>query len=174
MAESRRRVINTNTTLNEQYLRRVFILGVLLKALNGAVELVLCVALVFVGSTSHLVQILVQGELIEDPTDLVAGYVQHFAYPFLRHRHAFAAVYLLSHGLIKLLLAAGLLREKLWAYPVAIAVFVLFAIYQLYQFYFSHSSLLMLLTIFDLVVIGLTGHEYGVVRGRLGLRGSPA
>src|SRR6266851_1619171 len=160
MAESRRRVINTNTTLNEQRIRRVFVIGVLLKALNGAVELVLGVALVFVGSTFRLVQTLVRGELIEDPTDLVAGYVQHFAYPFLQHRHAFASAYLLSHGLIKLLLAAGLLREKLWAYPVAIAVFVLFAIYQLYQFYFSHSSLLMLLTIFDLVVIGLTWHEY--------------
>jgi uncharacterized membrane protein len=81
---------------------------------------------------------------------------------------------LLSHGLIKLLLAAGLLSEKLSAYPVAIAVFVLFAIYQLYQFYFSHSSLLMLLTVFDLVVIVLTWHEYRVVRQRLGLRSSLA
>jgi uncharacterized membrane protein len=167
-------MIATSLTRNEQRLRQVFVLSVLMKALNGAVELVLGSALVFVGSTFHLIQILLQGELIEDPTDLVAGYVQHFAYPFLQHRHAFASAYLLSHGLIKLLLAAGLLREKLWAYPVAIAVFVLFAIYQLYQFYFSHSSLLMLLTVFDLVVIGLTWHEYRVVRGRLGLRSSPA
>jgi uncharacterized membrane protein len=138
------------------------------------VELVLGVALVFIGPTFHLVQTLVQGELIEDPTDLVAGYVQHFVYPVLRQSQSFAAFYLLSHGLIKIFLAAGLLREKPWAYPVAIAVFVLFVIYQFYRFSFSHSPFLMLLTIFDLVVIGLTWHEYRVVRGRLGLHISQA
>ena len=127
-------------------------------------ELFLGLALVFVGATVRLIQTLVQGELIEDPTDLVAGYVQHFLYPLLSHTHSFAAVYLLTHGLIKLFLAVGLLREKLWAYPAAIAVFVLFVIYQLYRFVFSHSSFLMLLTIFDIAVIYLTWHEYRVVR----------
>lgn len=138
----------------------------MLKALNGAVELVLGIALTFIGATFQLVQTLVRGELIEDPTDLVAGYVRRFAYPFLSHPHSFVAVYLLTHGLVKLLLAAGLLRERLWAYPAAIVVFALFAIYQLYRFSFSHSSFLMLLTIFDIAVIGLTLHEYLVVRER--------
>jgi uncharacterized membrane protein len=133
------------------------------------VEVVVGVALVFIGPTFHWIQTLVEDELIEDPTDLVAGYVQHFAYPFLRQSQSFAAIYLLSHGLIKLFLAAGLLREKPWAYPVAIVVFVLFVIYQLYRYAFTHSSFLMLLTILDLVVIGLTWHEYRVVRGRSGL-----
>lgn len=54
---------------------------------------------------------------------------------------AFAIFYFLSHGIIKLGLAGALLRNKLWAYPVAITFFGIFSIYQI-QAIFGHSSLL--------------------------------
>ena len=46
----------------------------------------------------------------------------------------FAAIYLLSHGVIKVVLVASLFRELLWAYPAAIVVFTLFIVYQLYPY----------------------------------------
>ena len=76
----------------------------------------------------------------------------------------FAAVYLLGHGVIKLWLIIGLLREKLWYYPTALVVFGLFIVYQLYRYSFTHSIWLLLITIVDLVVIGLTWHEYRYLR----------
>jgi uncharacterized membrane protein len=151
---------------NEWRIHFVFVLSILLKAVNGVVEIVFGIALVLIGATTHLVQPMVRGELIEDPSDLVAGYIQHLLYPFLAHSGSFAAVYLLSHGLIKLFLAASLLRDRLWAYPAAIAFFILFIIYQMYRFSFTHSVLLILLTVFDIVVIVLTWHEFGVVKGK--------
>jgi len=64
-------------------------------------------------------------------------------------------------------LIIGLLREKLSYYPVAIAVFALFIAYQLYRFSFTHSIGLMLIAMVDVVVIGLTWHEYKYLRRTL-------
>jgi uncharacterized membrane protein len=66
--------------------------------------------------------------------------------------------------LAELWLIVGLLRQKLWYYPVAIVVFSLFAVYQLYRFAFSHSVWWLLITAVDLIVIGLTWHEYKYLR----------
>jgi uncharacterized membrane protein len=68
----------------------------------------------------------------------------------------FAAYYLLGHGVVKLWLIVGLLKMRLWYYPVAIVVFGLFAVYQLYRFSFTHSLSLVLITVLDLAVTVLT------------------
>ena len=81
--------------------------------------------------------------------------------------HRFYAFYLLSHGLVKIVLVFFLLREKLWAYPASIAVFALFIAYQLYRFSFTHDIGLILLSIFDLFVIALAVHEYRLLRKHL-------
>lgn len=105
-----------------------------------------------------------QDELREDPRDFVANYLLHQAQHFSLSAQNFAAFFLLSHGIVKLWLIAGLLREKLWYYPTAIVVFALFIVYQLYRFSFTHSFLLLVITALDAVIIGLTWHEYRYLR----------
>jgi uncharacterized membrane protein len=72
----------------------------------------------------------------------------------------FASLYLLSHGFVKLVLAAALWMNRLWAYPVAIFVFAAFAVYQIFRLERVYSIALLLLTISDLVIILLTSLEY--------------
>lgn len=107
-----------------------------------------------------VVAVLTQRELVEDPRDLVANYLLHAAQHLSVGTQTFAALYLLSHGAIKLWLILGLLRERLWYYPTALAVFALFIAYQLYRFSFTHSAFLLFITAVDAVVIVLTWHEY--------------
>lgn len=149
--------------LPESRIHLIFVWSVLLKALNGVLEIIIGVAFLFTSALAGLVQTLLRGELIEDPSDLVANTIQNFL-PFLTHSQYFIAVYLLSHGIIKIFLVVGLLRNKLWAYPAALIVFTLFIAYQLYRFTYTHSSWLILLTIFDLFVIWLTWHEYKILK----------
>lgn len=149
--------------LSEKKIHLIFVLSVLLKAINGVLEIVLGVAFLFTSALAGIVQTLVQSELIEDPSDIVANTVQHYL-PFLTHSQYFISLYLLSHGIIKLFLVVGLLRNKLWAYPTAIVVFVLFIAYQVYRYSFTHSLWLVALTIFDIFVIVLTWHEYKILR----------
>jgi uncharacterized membrane protein len=113
------------------------------------------------------VQRITQEELGEDPRDLIANYLLRSAEHLSVSALHFAAFYLLSHGAIKLWLIIGLLREKISYYPIAIAVFALFIVYQLYRFSFTHSIWLMLITIVDIAVIGLTWHEYKYLRRTL-------
>jgi uncharacterized membrane protein len=72
----------------------------------------------------------------------------------------FASLYLLSHGLVKAVLVICLWMNKLWAYPLTIAVFAAFVIYQIYRFTHTHSVALVILTLFDLLLIFLTWKEY--------------
>ena len=61
---------------SERRIHLIFVVGILLKALNGVAELILGVALLFTSALAGLIRTLVQGELIEDPADLVANYTQ--------------------------------------------------------------------------------------------------
>lgn len=73
---------------------------------------------------------------------------------------SFAAAYLISHGLVKVVLVIALWMEKLWAYPLAIVVFAAFCVYQVFRFTHTHSIGMVLLTIFDVAIIYLTWNEY--------------
>jgi len=148
--------------MNERQIHQIFQVSVLIK---GALALIECAAgvafaLVSTSSIKNLVDMLTQEELIERPQDFIATHLlaasQHFS---VETKH-FYAFYLLSHGLIKLLLVIGLLRNKLWSYPVSLIVLGLFIVYQLYRFSYTHGAGLIVLTVFDIFVIGLIWHEY--------------
>jgi len=68
---------------------------------------------------------------------------------------------------VKLGLVTGLLMRKLWAYPTTMVVLGLFILYQLYRYTQTHGIALLLLTALDVVVVGLTFHEYRLMRRHL-------
>ncbi len=146
----------------ERYIHRIFIFSIFIKGIDGLLEIVGSIALFFTGSLSVWLKAMVHGELLEDPHDLVANYLQHHVAFFTLHSILFSFFYLFSHGAIKLLLVFGLLRDKLFAYPTAIFVFTLFVFYQVYRYSYTHSYFLILLTVLDVIVIGLTWHEYKI------------
>lgn len=84
----------------------------------------------------------------------------------------FASFYLLTHGIVKIVLAIALWMNRLWAYPVAIAVFGLFVVYQVFRLERSYSIGLLLLTISDIVIIWLTFLEYRDQRRAHALHGA--
>ena len=120
--------------------------------------------------TPHLVLSMVQAitrtELTEDPRDFVANHLLHAAQGLSVDSQHFAALYLFSHGIVKLWLIIGLSRKKLAYYPAAMVVFGLFIVYQLYRYSFTHSPLLLMITVLDGVVIWLTWTEYQHLRAR--------
>jgi uncharacterized membrane protein len=105
--------------------------------------------------------------LIEDPQDFVATHLLNMAQGFSVSTKNFYVFYLLSHGVVKLFLVAGLLKNKVWAYPASLVVLAVFIAYQIYRFTYTQSPGLVLLTIFDLLVMYLIWHEYQLVRRHL-------
>jgi uncharacterized membrane protein len=139
-----------------------FEVGVILKGLNGLLELIGGVLLLWFppSAIQKLVVRLTQNELSEDPHDFIATHVRQAAQSLSASTELFAALYLLSHGVIKALLVYALLRGKLWAYPTAIAVFAAFGVYQIYRYFIHPSGWLIALTVLDAVVIFLTWVEW--------------
>jgi uncharacterized membrane protein len=155
--------------MQEKRIHQIFVVSVLFKGAHALIEIVGGLALYLV-STETIVNAINRysyDELVEDKNDWIANRLLDFSSHFSVAEHNFYAFYLLSHGIIKTILVIGLLREKLWAYPASFAVFGAFIAYQLYRYGFTHDFGLILLSIFDLFVIGLAVHEYRLLRRHL-------
>ncbi len=72
----------------------------------------------------------------------------------------FAAIYILAHGILNIVLSIELYRERFWAYKTNLVILALFLVYQFYRIYLYHSKILIVVTIVDLVFIILLWHEY--------------
>lgn len=144
----------------------LFRLSVLLKGLDAVLEILGAVALWLIspGFLVTLVHFLTQDEIAEDPHDLVANWLRSAAAHFSLSSEHFMAIYLFAHGIIKIALVIALLRNRLWAYPLAIAVFLGFIAYQLYRYTLTGGIGLILLTLFDLFLIALIALEYRAQR----------
>jgi uncharacterized membrane protein len=143
-------------------LDRTFEVGIILKGLDGVVELVGGVLLLAVSPATidRMLRGLTRRELSGDPHDLIASDLLRISHSLTSSAVRFAAVYLLLHGIVKVVLVAALLRNKMWAYPWMIAVLLAFVGYQLYRIAVQPALWLVLLTIFDAFVAWLTWREY--------------
>ncbi len=157
---------------HEKTIHFFFLIGLILKGINGLLEAAGGVALLFISKANIglLANLVTSNELAEDPHDVIANYLLKVAADFSLDARIFSSVYLLAHGLVKIFLVGALLKKKLWAYPLAMIVFILFIIYQLYRYGHTGSVLLLLLSGFDFILIILTWLEYRFLKARAGLR----
>lgn len=156
-------------TPKEKRIRQFFRLSIGLKGIHATLENIGGLLLLIV-PPSVITQIIVlstQEELIQDPHDFIANYLLNFGSTLSLSTTIFGGLYLLSHGIVKIILVIALLKNKLWAYPWSLVVLGLFILYQLYRFTFTHSLGLIALTIFDLVVVWLIWKEYRIVKKHL-------
>jgi uncharacterized membrane protein len=152
--------------ITESELRRVFRLSLWLKGAHSLLEVLGGLALAFL-SHDLLVDIataLTRAELIEDPRDLVANALRQAAEGLTSDTQSFAAWYLFSHGVIKLVLVAAVLGNRVWAYPAFITAMIGFILYQAYRLSFDVTFVLVSVTVLDVVVLVLAWHEYNFMR----------
>jgi uncharacterized membrane protein len=163
-----RKTPNVRAPWGGPLLDRSFRVSISLKGLHALLETISAIALLRIDpqTINRFVLAVLHQELSEDPQDFVATHLVRASQYFAGSGKYFASLYLLSHGAIKLVLVIALLRNKLWAYPLMIVTLTVFVCYQIYRFALSHSVLMILLTLFDVVVIFLTWLEYGKQRSR--------
>ena len=149
-------------TRREQVVHALFDAGVIIKGIDGVLQLIGGVLLLIMSPSQiqGIVQLLTQHELSHDRTDIVARAMSQAAESLSADAKLFAALYLLIHGIVKAGLVVALLKRHLWAYPAAMVVFALFGIYQMYRYTHTHSSWLVALTVLDIFVIVITWLEY--------------
>jgi len=153
-------------------LHTVFEVSLLGKAALAVLEIAGGIAAFLVPQAAvlRLAQRIAHEELVDGRRDFIVHHLSQWAQGFSISTRHFAALYLLSHGVIKLWLIIGLLQGKRSYYPIAIAVFGAFIVYQLYRFHYTHSIWLIVITILDALVIGLAWYEYRHVLQRESVR----
>src|SRR5690242_19703539 len=87
-------------------LDRAFRISILLKGLDGALEIIGGIVLLLITphTINQIAQSLPQHELARNPHDFIATHILHSAGQLSHGGRVFAAVYLLAHGIAKVVL----------------------------------------------------------------------
>jgi uncharacterized membrane protein len=142
-------------------LDRLFRLGVWIKGIDGLLEIVGGVALALVGpqTLNHLATFLTQRELAEDPSDRVATFLRDHLQHLSGGVKLAGSLYLVSHGIAKVLLMIGLLRNVRWAYPLAEVFLMVFIAYEAYRLTIGFSLPLVIVLALDGAILVLIWRE---------------
>lgn len=153
---------------NKKSLDIGFDIGLIAKGLFALGETICGIALIFLtpDRLNRLVSWVFGSELQETPKDWPVSHIVVFGHSFTSGLQHYAVIYLLIHGIIKLVVITLLWKKQLWAYPLSIVVLIGFIVYQTVQFAFRHSVLMLLMTILDIAVVVLTIVEYKNMRAR--------
>lgn len=140
----------------------VFDAALILKVINGALEMLAAVLVLFVPPSLvvKLADFATSGELAQDPDDPISTAIVSAAHAFSVHTHYFLAAYLALHGVIKVLLVIGIFAKKRIAYPLFMFALAIFGAYEAYRGFRLNELLLKALALFDLALLVLTSYEY--------------
>ncbi len=161
-SQKRSKAKSSGALPNRTLLDRTFWVALILKGIDGALEILGGVLLLLVSPAQLgiLVRFLTQHELSEDPHDLIANALVQLTSGLTPGATLYGAIYLMAHGSVKVVLVLAVLRNKLWAYPWLIGFLTAFILYQGYQLIVGFSWGLALLTAFDILIVVLTIREY--------------
>ena len=145
---------------------RQFEVALLLKGLNGLVELVggLLAFFVPLATVDRLVLWLAASDIADDPNDWLVNALVQAAHRLSMGTKLFAGFYLVSHGCVKFFLVYSLWREKPWAFPLALWFIGLLVCYSLYRFTHTHSPALLFFAAIDLTIMWFVWREYAIKR----------
>lgn len=145
-----------------RWLHRLFEASLLFKGLLAAAESIAGLGLWFTPNAAigRLVDWLTRHEIAQDPSDAMATAARRVAEHLPIETQHFYAIYLLSHGVLKLGMVILLALRVRWAYPAAMAVLAGFVSYQMWHWSHSHSLPLLMLSGLDLLMIWLVWREW--------------
>lgn len=146
---------------------KLFRIAVALKGLDGGVQLVLGIVLIFLPPTviTGLANAVVTRDLLGDPNGTLSTHLETAAHNFADGTSRWFAIgYLLLHAVIKIGLVAALLRKIVPVYPVAAVVLGAFVVYEIYRAIRTHSIALPIFAVLDIIIIVLVLREYRQLR----------
>lgn len=148
--------------VKEKYTHLLFEITLLIKGFGAGLEIIAGFFVLFITKDviHSAIVFITQGEVTEDPHDFFVHYLRSLSDHFSVNSQMFVFLYLVSHGVIKLVLIISLYKKKLWAYPASLIIFGLFIVYQLYRYTFTHSLWLIVFTLLDMLVVWLVWKEY--------------
>jgi uncharacterized membrane protein len=152
----------TNAKNREKFLHYLFKGTVIFKGFDGVLDVISSIVLTCIPSHNriNILPFLVRKELIEDPNDLLGNYLMSLSQHLLPNIIKFIIFYLAIHGLVKIGMALALWGGNPKLFRIVGIVLAISIGYQMYRFTHTHSILLLILTIIDMLIMFLLRHEY--------------
>jgi uncharacterized membrane protein len=146
----------------EKFLHYLFKGTVIFKGFDGVLDVISSIVLTLIPPCNkvNLLPFLARKELIEDPNDLLGNYLMNLSQSFLPSTVKFIIFYLAIHGLVKVGMALALWNDNHKLFKVAGIVLAISIGYQTYRFMHTHSIILLIATIVDILIMILLQHEY--------------
>ena len=143
-----------------------FFVAIAIKGLDGFLEAVAGLIFAFAGSQQVYDFALwaTAPELERHPASRALHAIRHGAYGLTHTSHRFVITYLLIHGLIKLALVINLMIEKLWVFPVSVALLLGFIGVMGVKLSQHWSNWLFAFAMFDVITVALVAHEWRMRR----------
>lgn len=151
-------------------LDRFYDIGVVLKGIDGAVEL--AVGLLLWLAPGALAGLLGRAadDLAAEPSEFrhdLAEYIARLDHDLAYGPLTFVILFLILHGVVKLALVYCLLKKLYWAYPFALALLSLFLVYQVYALLTQPTVWMLIFTLLDVAIIYLVYREYREIRAEV-------
>ena len=147
-------------------LHLAFFVAIAIKGLDGFLEAVAGTVFAIAGSQRVYDFALwaTAPELERHPASHAVHAIRHGAYGLTHTSHRFVITYLLVHGLIKLALVINLMIEKMWVFPVSVALLLGFIAVMGVKLEHQWSNWLFAFAMFDVVTVALVAHEWRMRR----------
>lgn len=143
-------------------LDRAFRLSLFIKGFDGTLQFISGSLLLFIEpqTLGRWMNFLTRHLISEDPNNVVAHWLYHQAENLSVDTTVLVSLYMLSHGVIKLGLVYGLLKEKLWVFPFAFVGFGAILSIEIYRIIFYYFWGVCVLMSFDVFVLTMVVLEY--------------
>lgn len=156
------------TTTNQKTATdRMFAVAIAIKGIDGGLQFLGALLLMVIPPTliTGVANMIITRDLLGDPNGTLSTHLaeaaNHFANGSTRW---FAIIYLLAHGVIKLVLVWALVKRVMWMFPVSIVVLAGFVVYEVWRALHTHSIALPFFAALDVVIIVLITREYQKLR----------
>jgi len=150
-------------------LDKTYEIGIVLKGVDGVLEVLGAGLLLFVPAHyfESFARWLTDLEAGSSRQGFISSHILQIGHHLSEGHNTFAIAFLLTHGLVKIVLVVCLLRQKVWAYPFGLVALTLFLVYQLYEMVIQPTFGMGFLTVLDAIIIWLVWREWHKVKADL-------
>jgi uncharacterized membrane protein len=161
--------IHPPTLWRQPWFERIYIIGLIVKGIDGVLEFIAGMAILISPSLVHRFLTMLSGEFGEHnarPFQFIAEYIGHVDANLLHSGLVFLTLFLIFHGVIKIGLVYCLVRRIEKVYPIALILLIAFFLYEVYVFITTLSIPLAVFMALDLGIIWLVWNEYQEVKSK--------
>ena len=158
--------------MEEKTVHKIFKTITILKGIYGLFEILFGFMFLILSEEfiSLSIASIIQWKFLGNTDSPIIHYISQFGVEYSLSIKLFLSLYFISHGIINLTLAYGILKKPHIAYPLSLVVLIGFLIYQVYSYFVSYSYWMLLFIIFEVIFIGLLIYEYNLRIKRLSLK----